>query len=183
VAPELVIAVDRIPSEGWSASFDLRSEQADAIARDRGWPRVDWVSGPEGNTRVLRSGGDVFVTGEVRAVVRCTCVRCLEGHERAVTEAFHLTYVTDIDATPGEHELRPEDMEVEALPGDTVDVAGIAVEQVLLALPDHPVCHPDCRGLCPVCGTDRNRAPCDCRAQTPDPRLAALARWMPSRAS
>ncbi|WP_025321034.1 YceD family protein [Deferrisoma camini] len=183
MVPKFVIAVDRIPSEGWSVHIDLRSEQAGAIARERGWTRVEWVSGPEGSARVLRSGRDVFVTGEVRAVVRCTCVRCLERHDRAVTEAFHLTYVTDIDAEPGEHELRPEDMEVEALPGDTVDVADIAVEQVLLALPDHPVCHPDCRGLCPVCGTDRNRTPCDCRAQAPDPRFAALARWKSSRAS
>ena len=42
-------------------------------------------------------------------------------------------------------------------------------DQVRLAL-----CRPDCRGLCPTCGVDRNRLECACRTEEPDPRLAPL---------
>jgi uncharacterized protein len=36
-----------------------------------------------------------------------------------------------------------------------------------------PLCRPDCKGLCPRCGSDRNAAPCDCREEG-DERLAKL---------
>jgi uncharacterized protein len=41
-------------------------------------------------------------------------------------------------------------------------------------LPMKPLCRDDCRGLCPVCGIDRNRHSCRCTREWEDPRLAAL---------
>ena len=37
-----------------------------------------------------------------------------------------------------------------------------------------PLCRPDCQGLCPVCGKDRNVDPCQCQVEWVDPRLAVL---------
>jgi uncharacterized protein len=37
------------------------------------------------------------------------------------------------------------------------------------------VCRPDCLGLCPECGADRNTGPHDHPDAAIDPRLAALA--------
>ena len=39
--------------------------------------------------------------------------------------------------------------------------------------PSVPLCRPDCLGLCPTCGADRNEEPCTC-AEPGDPRWAAL---------
>ena len=36
------------------------------------------------------------------------------------------------------------------------------------------LCRADCKGLCPSCGTNLNRATCDCTRQWEDPRFAAL---------
>jgi uncharacterized protein len=36
-------------------------------------------------------------------------------------------------------------------------------EQVILAEPMHPLCREECLGICPVCGRDRNLAPCECK--------------------
>ena len=47
-------------------------------------------------------------------------------------------------------------------------------EQFYLALPMKPLCREDCRGLCPVCGINRNRETCSCQATWVDPRLEAL---------
>jgi uncharacterized protein len=35
------------------------------------------------------------------------------------------------------------------------------------------LCKPDCKGLCPRCGANRNRQPCTCVGD--DPRWEALA--------
>jgi uncharacterized protein len=38
----------------------------------------------------------------------------------------------------------------------------------------HPLCRPDCQGLCPVCGKDRNVESCQCQTEWVDPRLSGL---------
>lgn len=43
----------------------------------------------------------------------------------------------------------------------SVDVGKPAQDELALALPAVPLCSPDCRGLCPTCGTDLNTDPCD----------------------
>jgi uncharacterized protein len=55
-----------------------------------------------------------------------------------------------------------------------LDLNPLVRETALLALDDERLCRPDCAGLCPTCGVDRNLERCDCRTETPDPRWAAL---------
>jgi uncharacterized protein len=47
-------------------------------------------------------------------------------------------------------------------------------EQVLLSLPVRTLCKPDCKGLCPRCGANRNLQPCSCDEGPSDPRWEAL---------
>jgi len=48
-------------------------------------------------------------------------------------------------------------------------------EVILLEVPAAPICRPDCAGLCPRCGADRNAGPCACtETQAVDSRLVAL---------
>jgi uncharacterized protein len=46
--------------------------------------------------------------------------------------------------------------------GDFVDLAPLAREAIVLALPLAPLCRPDCLGLCVDCGADLNDGPCGC---------------------
>jgi uncharacterized protein len=46
--------------------------------------------------------------------------------------------------------------------GRQVDVGDAARQALLVELPMSPHCREDCRGLCPICGADRNVAPCAC---------------------
>jgi uncharacterized protein len=45
---------------------------------------------------------------------------------------------------------------------------------VLLDAPTTPLCRPDCAGLCPQCGADRNEQACACQPPPADPRWSAL---------
>jgi len=44
----------------------------------------------------------------------------------------------------------------------------------LLAVPLKLVCKSDCKGLCPVCGKNRNVEPCSCVEKSDDPRWSGL---------
>ncbi|MGH3918828.1 MAG: YceD family protein, partial [Pseudonocardiaceae bacterium] len=50
-------------------------------------------------------------------------------------------------------------------------------DAVLLALPQAPLCHDDCPGLCPECGGKRAERGTDHQHDTMDPRWAALRQW------
>jgi uncharacterized protein len=45
--------------------------------------------------------------------------------------------------------------------------------------PMKPLCRPDCRGLCPTCGANRNQQPCECKEASADPRWSALRQLHP----
>jgi uncharacterized protein len=61
-----------------------------------------------------------------------------------------------------------------AIEGGTVDLAGPVTDELALAIPAAPLCSPDCRGLCPICGTDLNDDPCDGHGEESDSPFAAL---------
>ena len=46
-----------------------------------------------------------------------------------------------------------------------------------------PLCRPDCRGLCPVCGRDLNQGECNCDRSAHDDRWAALGELRGATAS
>ena len=60
------------------------------------------------------------------------------------------------------------------LAGDQLDLEPMARDAVLLELPQAPLCHAGCQGLCPECGAEQNEGPCGCEVEVADPRWAAL---------
>ena len=55
-----------------------------------------------------------------------------------------------------------------------IDVTGPVREGLILELPLKPLCREECRGLCPVCGVNRNERACDCKVEKTDSRWDAL---------
>ena len=43
---------------------------------------------------------------------------------------------------------------------DVVDITDDVRQEIMLAYPMIPVCRPDCKGLCSVCGQNLNAGPC-----------------------
>jgi uncharacterized protein len=58
--------------------------------------------------------------------------------------------------------------------GDGMQLEDILREQILLSLPMQKICREDCRGICPVCGKNRNEFSCDCKIRSIDDRWQAL---------
>ncbi|MGD2101430.1 MAG: DUF177 domain-containing protein [Acidimicrobiia bacterium] len=103
-----------------------------------------------------------LATFTASAPATCTCVRCLTEWEETIetTGAQHFGSVPDEDGY--------------AIDDGTVDLAGPAIDELALALPSAPVCKPDCKGLCPTCGSDLNSDPCDGHGEDSDSPFAVL---------
>jgi uncharacterized protein len=105
----------------------------------------------------------IVVTGQVSAPWEAACRRCL-GPARG-----------RLDVTVRElYQPRPESDEAFTIEGDVLDLEPLVREAVLLELPLAPLCRPDCAGLCPECGVDRNETDCGHRPDARDPRWSAL---------
>jgi len=126
--------------------------------------------------RVEKAGAETFgVSGRASTRLELSCGRCLERFQMPVDVAFELRYVPDRENTgEGEREVVQEDLETAYYREGKLDVIELLREQFQLALPMKPLCSDDCRGLCPECGTNLNRAACGCEPRWEDPRLAPL---------
>ncbi len=58
--------------------------------------------------------------------------------------------------------------------GVDINPAALVWEEFSLAIPIAALCKKNCKGLCPVCGGNKNTEPCSCATGEGDPRLAAL---------
>ncbi len=136
----------------------------------------------EGDVERL-SGETYHLRGRLQASLGLPCARCAEPFAFAVDTPVDLRFVPAATQQPAGRADEDEDDESGAegddpslVPYDAprIDLAQVAREQCYLALPMKPLCRPDCQGLCPHCGINRNVATCTCENRWEDPRLAGL---------
>jgi uncharacterized protein len=124
--------------------------------------------------KVAPVGEGFTVSGVVSTRGDLLCSRCLSPVPWQGEEDFFVELRYPPEGSDEEIELAEADLEVVFIDGDTLDLVDLAVEQVMLSLPMRVLCAPDCAGLCPTCGANRNLDPeCGCQPET-DPRWEAL---------
>jgi len=129
-----------------------------------------------------RAGEDLYFHGNLVTHLAASCARCLATYELALNAPFEFILAPSRPQGP-DRELDADDLALSFFSGPEIDLEPLCSEQAILALPTRALCREDCRGLCPVCGGDRNETACDCNAAPPDPRWAALREWKPPPAS
>lgn len=106
----------------------------------------------------LRSADRMLaVEGSVDARVHGQCDGCLED----VDLPIHVELNERFDPSHG-RDVEPFG-ESNVLMGERLDVADLAQQNVLSALPMGLRCRPECRGLCAICGANRNTSECSCQ--------------------
>jgi uncharacterized protein len=119
-----------------------------------------------GAALIDRTQQGLLVQGTFKASTTLECARCLKEFEAplhwSLTEmyAFNRRSLTESDL------LLPEDAHIDLQP--------LIRDYALLEIPIRPVCRPGCKGLCPVCGEDRNRSDCGHRLELDDSPFSAL---------
>ncbi len=126
---------------------------------------------------VQKDGRKVRLAGKLTTTIECACSRCLEPYQIPVAETFDLLYLpASENAASVDHEVRDDDVAASSYENDEIDLGALIREQLYLVLPMKPLCRADCQGLCPVCGTNRNRETCTCETTWVAPRMEALRR-------
>jgi uncharacterized protein len=117
----------------------------------------------------------VHVSGRLSARLQVECDRCLKAVELPVDSRFRLEYVTAEDYQAQQAvELSEKDLDLSVFDGEVIEIDELVAEELLLAVPDQVLCDNNCKGLCPVCGVDRNSIDCECQTAEVDSRWAGL---------
>ncbi len=102
----------------------------------------------------------LHIEGTVEADAKGLCDSCLEDVERHVR--------VDVDERLDPHGDREDDPfgESNVLVGNRLDLADLAQQLVLSAMPMGLRCSDECKGLCGICGANRNTGACSCTSET-----------------
>ncbi|MDP2998444.1 MAG: DUF177 domain-containing protein [Bryobacterales bacterium] len=129
----------------------------------------------KGTAEVLGATEEIRLQGHLAVRMESECDRCLETARFPIDTDFDLFYRPEgTGIRSDEMELEPGETEIAYYSGEGLELNDILREQVLLALPMQRVCREECKGICPVCGKDRNEADCGCTVEPADDRWAAL---------
>ncbi len=119
---------------------------------------------------------DIRLRGHFAGCFEIPCARCVEPVTIPLQADFDLLF-RPIGADKGapERSITAPETEIGYYQKDSLLLEDVLREQVLLSLPVRTLCKPDCKGLCPRCGQNRNSQVCSCEEGPSDPRWVALA--------
>ncbi|MBO7214873.1 MAG: DUF177 domain-containing protein, partial [Clostridia bacterium] len=97
-------------------------------------------------------GDDVYVDGTIACTIVGECARCLQETKVEFKEDFSVVYA-----------VRREDEDDYLYKNGLVDLTPAVNDLIITSLPTVIYCQEDCKGLCPICGTNLNEKSCDCK--------------------
>ncbi len=119
---------------------------------------------------------DIRLRGQFKGNFQVPCARCVEAVTIPLAAEFDLIFrPAGADADPPERSITAPETEIGYYQKDSLLLEDVLREQVLLSLPVRTLCKPDCKGLCPRCGQNRNLEACSCEEGPADPRWEALS--------
>ena len=131
------VVISEIPRTG--VSLDESCAAAELDLEGQG---VSFTQSVMMHADVQRNEGSVEINLEVESGISYICDRCLQNVQQPLVRHAHI--------------VRPLKAEKE------IDITQIAREEIILEYPVKRLCRPDCKGLCPVCGRNRNYLSCAC---------------------
>lgn len=139
---------------GSSMPFDLRESLENL---QMGGERMDFTEPVHVRGECMFTGKDFSVDGRITAHYTATCSRCTKDVAARLDIPFRALF--------SRQQQTQEDPDIYIFEGNVIDLGEMAVDELLTNAPIRHLCSPDCLGLCPVCGVDRNIQSCDCVPQ------------------
>jgi Predicted metal-binding, possibly nucleic acid-binding protein len=131
----------------------------------------------QGTARFLRTDRGLLVRMRAKGMIDEECSRCLREVRAPVEVDFEEEYVPLFDPNTGTRiylGADEEDVTFRVNARFDLDLREGLRQYILMFEPAKPLCRADCAGLCPICGTDMNAGPHECKSLT-DERWSALA--------
>ena len=157
------LKIDDIPDEGLALKWTEEKESLSAYLKTFSKIDFDFETPLQSEAKILKVGQAVFIKGKVETSLRLQCVRCLGEFSYPLSSTFELTLHPLKETSLAEEiELVKKEMESSFFEGGELHLSEIACEQIFLEIPYQPLCHEECKGLCPGCGKDLNLLSCEC---------------------
>jgi uncharacterized protein len=143
------------------------------------------LAGPiDADLHLQRTNRGILVRGELAASLRRTCARCTDPYVEDVRVAVAEEFLPSLDPETGapvtaEAGEGPETLRIDE--HHEIELDGILHDELVLTEPMHPLCRPDCPGLCPECGQRMDSGDHVHGGDEIDPRLAGLAALLRDR--
>jgi uncharacterized protein len=118
----------------------------------------------------------IWVRGRLETRVESVCSRCLTPLRQTVVSS-----IDEIFQLKTPQYMRPEPTgegeEAEFTIGDdhVLDLEEVVRQSFILNAPMKSLCRQDCKGICSVCGGNKNEQACDCESRSVNPVLNRLA--------
>jgi uncharacterized protein len=107
----------------------------------------------------------ILVSGHLAGRLQLRCARCLKDFDAPLDVEVHELFTPAPDPEGDDYPLDPE---------GAFDPEQMVRDAIGLELPFSPLHSEDCKGLCPVCGGDRNLGECPGDHPQVDARWSAL---------
>ena len=147
---------------------------------------VNFNKSINGTLEVTRAGRTIEVAGHLTTTITSPCGRCLSPVVGQLEVPVKLCYsdrcYTDSDSIEEipfveEVEIQREEISLIPFSGDEIDLQSDLAQEIIMALPQQPLCQETCLGLCPVCGHNLNQGSCDCEPPIFHAGLATLKKF------
>ncbi len=113
--------------------------------------------------QLFKVDGDVVVHGTMSTALRLTCSRCAEEFTRPLRVALDAIYLLEHEGSSKRaKELEEGEADVYSYAEHVLDLAEMVRDRLFLSIPLQPHCRAGCKGLCPLCGVNRNLTTCQC---------------------
>ena len=123
-----------------------------------------------GTARITRTPQGLLVQVKMNATILAECVRCLTQFEQHLEVDFTELYAFSPRSVTDSGLIMPED--------GMIDLTPLLREYMTLEVPISPLCKPNCKGLCPICGENLNDTTCHHEDEVSDERLAILKKLL-----
>jgi uncharacterized protein len=162
--------------EDWGQTLKLEEDPETLELRAEG---ASFEKPVKVNLSISKSSTQLICRGKAEASAKLECSRCLSVYDQPVIS--DLDFV--VDFTEGQQEFNSEEDNYFVVDPSSgfLQIDAMVREAILLALPLKPLCSRDCKGLCPICGTDLNKSECSCVKRETDPRWEKLKGLLDSK--
>lgn len=130
-----------------------------------------------GEISIFPQDNGCLVKGHLQGEIILPCDRCAEDAHVVIDQHFTSfePFPADMpDAEDFDGDLDRMVMHLGKNGNLEIDLGALLWEEFVLALPVKPLCRPDCKGICPVCGQNLNQKQCSCSTDNGDSRMAVL---------
>ena len=148
-------------------------------------PELELAGPLDAELRLQRTNRGIIVRGRLRAPLRRTCARCTDPFVEEVRVDIEEEFLPTLDVVTGAVvPVEPSDGVESPLRIDEhheILLDSVFRDELALTEPMHPLCRPDCPGLCVECGGRMDSGDHAHGGDDIDPRLAGLAALLTDR--